>query len=180
MRHSENEHRADDGLEQLGARLRAERPQLTGLELDAVAQRARRQAARPADRTGGFMKSRIAILTMLVAGILFSGAGAGLAVTGIAGNDQASIAQYGNGNDQGEDDQGGNSVGGETVGGGSESENSSPSAGTGVEPARQAQFSSGQGSGQLPFTGFAAIPVLIGGLALLSAGLVLRRRTREN
>jgi hypothetical protein len=171
MRHSEDEHRADDGLEQLGARLRAERPQLTGLELDAVAQRARGQAARSADRAGGFMRSRIAILTMLVAGLLFSGAGAGLAVTGIAGNDQASIAQYGSGNDQG-----GNSVGGETVGGGTEGENSSPSAGTGVQPARQAQFSSGQDNGQLPFTGFAAIPLLLLGVALLGAGLVLRRR----
>lgn len=30
---------------------------------------------------------------------------------------------------------------------------------------------------QLPFTGFAAIPVLLGGLALLGTGVVLRRRT---
>ena len=30
---------------------------------------------------------------------------------------------------------------------------------------------------QLPMTGFAAIPVLVGGLALLAGGLILRRRT---
>jgi hypothetical protein len=174
MRHSECEHRADDGLEQLGARLRAERPQLTGLELDAVAQQARRQATRSADRAGGFMRSRIAILTMLVAGLLFSGAGAGLAVTGMAANDQASVAQYGGGNDQGGgDNDNGDTVGGNDVAG---AENTSPSSGTSVQPARQTQFSSGQGSGQLPFTGFAAIPVLLLGVALLGAGLVLRRR----
>jgi hypothetical protein len=32
---------------------------------------------------------------------------------------------------------------------------------------------------ELPFTGFAAIPVLLGGLALLAGGLVLRSRTRS-
>ena len=33
---------------------------------------------------------------------------------------------------------------------------------------------------ELPFTGFLALPVLLGGVALLSAGLVLRRRTRSD
>ena len=42
------------------------------------------------------------------------------------------------------------------------------------------QVESGADSGdELPFTGFLALPVLLGGVALLSAGLVLRRRTRE-
>jgi LPXTG-motif cell wall-anchored protein len=47
---------------------------------------------------------------------------------------------------------------------------------TGLQPERQEENGSG---GQLPFTGFAAIPVLLGGIALLSGGLLLRRRARE-
>ena len=47
-----------------------------------------------------------------------------------------------------------------------------------TQPERQ-QAAAAQTS-QLPFTGFAAIPVLLGGLALLTGGLILRRRTREN
>ena len=46
-----------------------------------------------------------------------------------------------------------------------------------VQPARQVE--AGANNDELPFTGFAAIPVLIGGIALLSAGLVLRRRTGD-
>ena len=41
------------------------------------------------------MKSRIVILTMLVFGMLLSTAGAGLAVSGLAGQNDASTAQYG-------------------------------------------------------------------------------------
>ena len=36
-----------------------------------------------------------------------------------------------------------------------------------------------EGSGSLPFTGFAAVPVMLAGLALLMAGLMLRRRRAE-
>ena len=53
-----------------------------------------------------------------------------------------------------------------------------PSGGGGdTQPTRQVE--AGATTSQLPFTGFAAIPVLIGGIALLSAGLVLRRRSGE-
>ena len=44
-----------------------------------------------------------------------------------------------------------------------------------TQPARQAAAAGT--TSQLPFTGFAAIPVLLGGLALLTGGLILRRRT---
>lgn len=44
-----------------------------------------------------------------------------------------------------------------------------------AQPARQLE---GAGREALPFTGYAAIPLLLGGIALLVAGLVLRRRTR--
>jgi hypothetical protein len=52
-----------------------------------------------------------------------------------------------------------------------------PDNGGGVQPSRQVE--AGANNNELPFTGFAAIPVLIGGIALLSAGLVLRRRTGD-
>ena len=48
---------------------------------------------------------------------------------------------------------------------------------TGTQPERQSAAAA-EGS-ELPFTGFAAIPVLLGGLALLTGGLLLRRRTRD-
>ena len=46
-----------------------------------------------------------------------------------------------------------------------------------VQPARQVQEA---GSNQLPFTGFAALPVLLLGLVLLSAGLVMRRSSAKD
>jgi LPXTG-motif cell wall-anchored protein len=44
-----------------------------------------------------------------------------------------------------------------------------------TQPTRQVEATT---ESQLPFTGFAAIPVMLGGIALLTGGLVLRRRTR--
>ncbi len=127
--------------------LRANRPEATALELDAVKQRVQARVANPARRrTRGnqLMKSRLVILTMLVLGMLLSTTGAGLAVSGLSG-ENASIAQY--------------------------------AASNNTQPARQVE--AGANNSQLPFTGFAAIPVLLGGIALLSAGLVLRRRTGD-
>ena len=104
------------------------------------------------------MKSRLAILLMLVLGMVFSTAGAGLAVQGL-GSDDASVSQYGTptppGDVLGEEDESG--VDGDVTQAPRQTENGSDS--------------------ELPFTGFLALPVLLGGVALLSAGLVLRRRT---
>jgi len=116
------------------------------------------------------MKSRLAILAMLVAGMLLSTTGAGLAVTSLGGND-ASVAQYGGGGEEGANGGGG----GTNNGGGQGDVLGASDQGTEVQPARQVE--TGAGSGQLPFTGFLAIPVLLGGVALLSTGIVLRRRT---
>ena len=160
--------------------LRANRPEATALELDAVKQRVRSRVAKPARRrTRGnqLMKSRVVVLTMLVLGMLLSTTGAGLAVSGLSG-DNASISQYsqppgGGGGVLGDQDSG---VGGdESPSGGNEAP--STGGGGGVQPSRQVE--AGADNNQLPFTGFAAIPVLIGGIALLSAGLVLRRRTGD-
>jgi hypothetical protein len=139
--------------------LRDNRPEATELELDEIKQRVRKRAAQPARRKQD-MKSRLAILLMLVAGAMFSTVGAGLALSG-PGSD-ASVAQYGTptptpppGNVLGEEDQSSDDV------------------------QQPRQVESG-GSGELPFTGFLALPVLLGGVVLLSAGLVLRRRTRSD
>ena len=124
------------------------------------------------------MKSRLVILTMLVLGMLLSTTGAGLAVTGLSG-DNASIAVYGTptttptggGGVLGEQDTGnGNGTAPENSGG-------SPTPSGSVQPARQVE--AGANNSTLPFTGFAAIPILLGGIALLSAGLVLRRRAGD-
>jgi hypothetical protein len=147
--------------------LREGRPRASELELDTIKQRARRQAGEPSRRNQP-MKSRLAILAMVAFGMLFSTAGAGLAVSGISSNsDNASSAQYGTPN--------------ATPEGGvlPAEETSTPAGGTSpaeeIQPTRQVEATT---TSQLPFTGFAAIPVMLGGIALLTGGLVLRRRTR--
>ncbi len=147
------------------------------------------------------MKSRLAILALLVTGMLFSTAGAGLALSG--GGKNASVAQYAEctptpapttttgGTVGGSDTTG--SGGGDVCeeGGVLPAEESQPASGggtspteeTGVAPAEESstqperQAAAAATTSQLPFTGFAAIPVLLGGLALLTGGLILRRRT---
>jgi hypothetical protein len=143
--------------------LRDRRPEATELELDEIKQRILRRAAQPPRRAQP-MKSRLAILAMLIVGFVFSTAGVGLAVGGLSGSGSAAVSQYGTptptppGNVLGEEENGN----GQT---------------TGLQPARQVENGS---SNQLPFTGFAAIPILLGGIVLLSGGLVLRwRATRE-
>src|SRR3954467_7659415 len=77
--------------------LRANRPEATALELDAIKQRVRARASHPArrrTRRAQLMKSRLVVLTMLVFGMLLSTAGAGLAVSGLSGKPSASSAQY--------------------------------------------------------------------------------------
>lgn len=131
------------------------------------------------------MKSRLVILSMLVLGMLLSTAGAGLAVSGISSGNNAAEAQYGTptptpaptGNVLGDQDQ---SQGGQDVLPEQAQGNSNSPAPTtpSVQPSRQVESGAGNAS-QLPFTGFAAIPILLGGIALLTIGLVLRRRTGD-
>jgi hypothetical protein len=190
--------------------LQEARPQATEMELDQIKQRVRRRVAAPSGRKQG-MKSRVAILGMLVAGALFSTAGVGLAVSGNnAQQTNASVAQYTTPTptptctETPTDTTGG---GGTSPASGSPTADCTPTPEGGVLPAESGNApASGSGkspsspsggvapaeasntqpvrqeaaatNSQLPFTGFAAIPVILGGLALLSGGLLLRRRTQ--
>ncbi len=141
------------------------------------------------------MRSRIAITLMLVFGFAFSGAGVGLAVTGVTAEGQSSAGvQYPEPAATpvptttqetqpapapetltpdieviGETDEGGNAP------------KNAPEKDE-VTPAQEEspvqesrQLGAEAGGEELPFTGFAAIPVLLLGFALLVSGFVLRR-----
>jgi hypothetical protein len=186
--------------------LRDERPQATELELDEIKQRVRRRAADPSRRSSQSMKSRLVVLGMLVAGLVFSTAGAGLAIQGQSGTN-AAVSQYatptptatpvctptptgttpttGGGGVSPSDicGEGGvlpaeeeNAPTTETAPATDTGSGALPAEETAAQPTRQ-EAAAAQTS-QLPFTGFAAIPVLLGGLALLAGGLVLRSRTK--
>jgi hypothetical protein len=177
MSHNDD-HLHDAELGPVIARLQAERPTASDLELGLIRQRVQGRvspSARRSRRTE-FMRSRLAIIAMLVSGMVLSTGGGALAVSGFTGQgDNAAKSQYGTTNT----DNGDNGVLGEEESGGpaGAEENGAPA---GTQPARQVEAGAqGTGEAQLPFTGFAAIPILLGGVALLTAGLVMRRRTGE-
>jgi hypothetical protein len=161
--------------------LRANRPEATALELDAIKQRVRARSSQPArrrTRRAQLMKSRIVILSMLVFGMLLSTAGAGLAVTSMSGQDNAGVAQYGTSAPSTPSTPQSEVLGDQDSGQGVSPANNNGGGGNKVQPARQVEAGANAGS-SLPFTGFAAVPILLGGIVLLSAGLVLRRRTGD-
>src|SRR5690349_20578296 len=105
---------ADDALEH---RLRSERPELTAFQLDAVKGNVRRRVQGRGSHIPGrsLMKSRLALTLVLVLGLMMTGTGATIAITGAASNGSAGVAEYdqgGNGN------EGGNLAGEEQGGGG--------------------------------------------------------------
>ena len=150
-------------LADVAQRLRDERPEASALELDRIKLRAQASARRHVQRREPFMRSRLAITSMLVVGVLMSGAGAGLAVSGISGSGSSGNAQYPT-----------TKVDTQTVL--PTTETNAPSDTTETTPAQETRQVSSNDSGSLPFTGYAAIPVLLIGLSLLSVGVVMRRR----
>src|SRR5215212_4023708 len=131
---------AYDALEQ---RLRSERPELSALRLDAVKGNVRRRVdtRRSAVALPGrsFMKSRLALTAILVLGLMMTGTGATIAITGASDGGSAGVAQY---DDKDNGSEGGNLAGEEQGGGGG---------GDTTQPAEQV---AAQGSsGSLPFTG---------------------------
>jgi len=152
------------------------------------------------------MKSRLAMLGLLVGGMLMSGTGATLAVSGVSSSGSAGTAQYvappgvttpttqtttptqpaptqpGGGDtaapqtnvlDESQD----NEVAAQAPSGGPDGGDVAPET---TQVNRQVESgATGGGSDELPFTGFAAIPILLAGVAMMVSGLVLRRRSSD-
>jgi hypothetical protein len=157
--------------------LRDERPQISELELDRIKQRVRRRARTP--RKGQFMRSRLAILLTLVLGLMLSTTGAGLALQGQGPSNDAASTQYNSGGVGGEEDENPDKPDRGVLG--EEDDNPAPeNGGGGTAPEQETrQVEAGSDGGELPFTGFAAIPILLVGIALLGTGLVLRRQQSD-
>jgi hypothetical protein len=172
-----------DDLDATAERLSAARVEPTPIELDRAFVTARRRAGRGRSRstTGGFMRSKLAIVSILALGVLMSGTGATLAFQGSSGQVNAAQEEYvpptntvtpgpGEGTDNGSQ-PGGKET--ETLGEEQTSaDNGSPAA---TQETRQ-EAATADDNGKLPFTGLAAMPIILIGVALLGAGIVLQRR----
>ncbi|MGH2949817.1 MAG: hypothetical protein ACRDPC_26750 [Solirubrobacteraceae bacterium] len=174
MTHHDDLHAPD--LEPVVERLKAERPQLTSLELDDISRRVRARAAAPArrrTRRGMIMKSRLAMLALLVCGLMVSGTGAGLAIQGSSGNGNAAMQQYPEdippGDVLGEEDEEAPAPERDVAG---EEDEVAPT----PQVERQVEAGVQGGGDELPFTGLAAIPIVLVGLAMTVAGVFMRRR----
>jgi hypothetical protein len=173
MNHSND----DRTLAEVAERLRAERVQATALELDELKLRAKRQGAASAPqpfKKGTLVRSRVFLTLLVVLGLMMSTTGATLAITGGSGSENAGVAQYGDD----DDDDNGDDIAGRGQGGGGDVGDGAPT--DDIAGAQQTQQVSAQSDdGSLPFTGFVAIPLVIGGVALVGTGAVLRRKARD-
>lgn len=193
----------------LARRLRAERPGLTPPELDRV----RRRATASAGQTRPRRLPSVAVTACLGLGLAFTGAGTGMAVSGISGDGSPVSRQYlvpvtGVGTvttstdknsttgltppptttgEQGNPPLGGQggttptdtdtgSQPGQTITDNGSTTTPADTTTTSGQPLKQVQATQAT-AGKLPFTGYAAIPVLLVGMALLGAGVLIRRRS---
>jgi anti-sigma factor RsiW len=165
----------DDSTEEIAVRLREGRAQPTPIELDRAKRRALAGANRSRRTKESTMRSRIALIGVLAAGTLFSGTGAALALSG--GDVTSSQAVYSQPKTQpqvlGQQQSGTPTTTPTTT-----TPQTLPS--TQSQPQVQAAQQAAAGSTQsLPFTGLAAIPILVIGVMLIVLGFFLNRRTRE-
>ena len=172
-RHFDTQLPAD--LADVAQRLTQDAPRMSALELDELKRRVTKRDARNAThQTRSIMRARFTFTSLLAAGILMTSGGATLAVSGLA--DRADEEQYGTTTTKSATVPSGTL--GATGVADSPSEQAAPSQdeNSGAAPTAQAPRQVAQsGGGDLPFTGYAGIPVLLIGIALLASGLVLRR-----
>ena len=164
-------------------RLEQERPTAGPLELDRMKLQVRSQARRGArsQAKGNLLKSRVAITAILMLGLVTGGTGTTLALEG-DGQGSAAQVQYpreGGGNVLGEQRGGG---GGENGPGGESADvlgatEASPGVGGAVQGSQQ--VAAADSGDSLPFTGLAAVPLILLGVALLGAGAMLYRSARR-
>jgi hypothetical protein len=183
MNHS-NRDRTPVGAEHVVKRLNDERPTASPLELDRLKLQAMQQAerARPslyAQKKGTFMKSRLALTLVLVAGFMLSTTGATLAISGSSGSGSAATNQYvPPGGENGQHPEQG-VKGTNTKGGNTNNNTLQPSPEVEVAPATAEQQAVVSNGSSLPFTGFLAIPLLVIGLGLIAVGAVIRLKSRN-
>jgi hypothetical protein len=154
-----------DDFDAITARLEAGRPTLSAHELDDLARRCRLRSKRTRRRKEPFMRTRFAITSMLVIGVLLScTAGAGMALSGNSSSGSAGTAQYAPPSNHHHKTH-------LLI----PSKDVAPPPPSAVQPTRQLATPS-DGS-QLPFTGLLLIPMIVLGVGLLLVGLVLRNRS---
>jgi hypothetical protein len=152
-------------LRPIAEMLCARRPEPTPLELDST----KRRVLANSRRRGSFMRSRVAIVAMLVLGLLSGTTGAGLAVNGLAGGDQASTAQYGTATPTT------GSTGKAKRAKDKETDKVLPAEADKAPVQRGRQVRGAQESSGLPLSSYAAIPLLLLGFVLVRGGMMMRR-----
>lgn len=187
MDSNSNRNRIPAELQDIEDTLRANRHEASPLELDRIKLQAIRQAERTrpsliARQKGTFMKSRLALTLLLVAGFMFSTTGATLAISGSSGSGSAATSQYVAPQNENHPQEHG--VKGENTKGGEEKpHNTLESEPVAVEtepaPAAEQQAVVSNGS-SLPFTGFVAIPLLIIGVGMILVGAVIKLKSRKD
>jgi hypothetical protein len=185
-----NRNRTPAELQEIEDRLRTERPTASALDLDRIKLQAIRKVERSrpslhARKKGTFMKSRLALTALLVAGFMLSTTGATLAISGSSGSGNASESQYvsphnenGNHGVKGAHEKGGN----KTLNGpdnGNDGNGGNQPVAVEAAPAAVEQQAVVDNSSSLPFTGFVAIPLLIIGLALIVGGGIMGLKSRK-
>lgn len=180
--------------------LEADAPCMTETDFARVRRTALGRVSTARPRTAGpFTRSRVAITSMLAVGALMSTGGAALGVSALSTDLSARAAQYGTPSTQSTQSQtltgsGSGTAAGSGSGGVVGSHTGAAGSGSGDVLSANAGQTSGQpqqgapravaqaprqfeggGRSELPFTGYAAIPLLLVGLGLLAAGCVLRR-----
>jgi hypothetical protein len=165
-------------LQDIADRLVAERPEATPLELDRMRSRVR-TGRQPSPGLFGvkgiLLRSRMALTMMLVLGVMVSGAGGALALSGSSSSGNAARSQYcppASANGQGGQNSNSQSDTGRRCG----QRTGVGTLGDGGGPGDAQATRQSAGNKKLPFTGYGAIPVIIVGLGLVIVGVTLRRQ----